>query len=331
MDTPLPLQIIGVGRYMPERVVTAAEVEALCKLPSGWVARRAGVLERRWVTFETNALMGARAAREAVERAGLAFEDIDLILNASGTQQQAIPDGAALLQRELGLGSSGIPCMSVHTTCLSFVAALDVASNFLATGRYGTILIVSSDIGSIGLNFEEPESASLIGDGAAAVVVRRTPEGEASRILASRFATFGDGAHLTEIRGGGTGRHPNADTTVREDNLFHMAGPEVLRMALKQGAPFLEELRPGLSKSLEGINLVVPHQTSLMGLKAFQMFGWSPDVIVETLHKYGNCVAASIPITLYEAVMTNRLQRGDELLLVGTGAGLSIGGMILVY
>ncbi len=331
MTPSLPLQIVGVGRYLPERVVTAAEVEALCRLPAGWIARRAGVLERRWVTTETNAMMGAQAAREAVARAGLSFDDIELIINASGTQQQAIPDGAALLQRELGLGMSGIPCMSVHATCLSFMAALDVASTFLATGRYRTILLVSSDIGSVGLNFEEPESASLIGDGAAAVVVRRTPDGEGSRVVASRYATFGDGAHLTEIRGGGTAHHPNAGATVREDNLFHMAGPEVLRMALKQGGPFLETLRPGLSKGLEGVKVVVPHQTSLMGLKAFQMFGWPAEVIVETLARYGNCVAASLPITLYEAIVTNRLQRGDELLLVGTGAGLSIGGMILVY
>ena len=94
---------------------------------------------------------------------------------------------------------------------------------------------------------------------------------------------------------------------------------------------FLESLRPGLSTGLQSVNLVVPHQTSLMGLKAFQLFGWPSEQIVETLHCFGNCVAASLPLTLYEAVVTNRLQRGDELLLIGTGAGLSIGGIILVY
>lgn len=331
MDVNFPLQIMGVGRYLPERVVTAAEVEALCGLKAGWIARRAGVLERRWATEESAAFMGAAAAREAMAQANLDWSELDLILNASGTAQQAIPDGAALLQRELGLGMSGIPCMSVNATCLSFLVGLEMAATLITTGRYRTILLYSSDVGSIGLNFKEPESASLIGDGAAAAVVRRTPDGENSCLLASRFATYGDGAHLTEIRGGGSARHPTNPKTQPEDNLFHMEGPEVLRLALKHGGTLLEGVRSGLSKSRAGVEWVIPHQTSLMGLKALQGFGWEAERIVETLANYGNCVAASLPITLYEAIMTGRLQRGQEFLLVGTGAGLSMGAMILRY
>lgn len=331
MDVNFPLQIMGVGRYVPERIVTAAEVEGLCGLKPGWIARRAGVLERRWVSGETAAFMGAAAAREAMAQAHLDWNELDLILNASGTAQQAIPDGAALLQRELGLGMSGIPCMSVNATCLSFMVALDMAATLLAAGRYRTILIYSADVGSVGLNFKEPESASLIGDGAAAVVVRRTSDGDASRLVATQFATYGDGAHLTEIRGGGSARHPSNPKTQPEDNLFHMEGPEVLRMALKHGGKLLEGVRPGLSKGMAGVKWVIPHQTSLMGIKALQGFGWGADKIVETLPKFGNCVAASLPLTLYEAIMTDRLERGEEFLLVGTGAGLSMGAMIVIY
>jgi 3-oxoacyl-[acyl-carrier-protein] synthase-3 len=331
MDVNFPLQIIGAGRYVPERVVTAAEIEALCNVKSGWVARRAGVLERRWVSGETAAFMGAAAAREAMAQATLDWNELDLILNASGTVQQAIPDGASLLQRELGLGLSGIPCMSVNATCLSFLVAIDMAATLLATGRHRTILIYASDVGSAALNFEEPESSSLIGDGAAAVVVRRTPDGETSRVVATHFATYGAGSHLTEIRGGGSARHPANPATQPEDNLFHMEGPEVLRMALKYGGKLLEGVRPGLSQGMAGVKWVIPHQTSLLGIKALHSFGWKPERIVETLSKYGNCVAASLPMTLYEAIMTDRLQRGDEFLLVGTGAGLSMGAMILVY
>jgi 3-oxoacyl-[acyl-carrier-protein] synthase-3 len=331
MDVNFPLQIIGVGRYVPERVVTAAEIEEMCGLRTGWVARRAGVLERRWATTETAVVMAAAAAREAMANAGLEWGELDLILNASGTAQQAIPDGGALLQRELGLGMSGIPAMSVNATCLSFMVAMDMAATLLTTGRYRTILISSSDVGSIGINTAEPESASLIGDGAAAVVVRRTPDGDASRVVATNFTTYGDGAHLTEIRGGGSARHPLNPLTTHEDNLFHMEGPEVLRMALKHGKTVLEGARDGLSQGMAGVKWVVPHQTSLMGLRALQGFGWHPDSIIEILHKYGNCVAASLPMALYEAITTNRLQRGDEFLLVGTGAGLSMGAMIVVY
>ncbi len=327
----LPLKIIGVGRYLPERVVPSREVEALCGLPAGWIERRSGVRERRWVSGETSSSMGAAAAREAVADAGLALTDIDLILNASGTPEQAIPDGGPLIQRQLGLGASGIASLSVHATCLSFLAALDLSANLLATGRYKHILIVSAEIGSVGINVREPESASLMGDAAAAVVVTRTPEGEAACLQAARLETYGDGADLTAIRGGGSRAHPNHPGTRPEDNLFHMDGPQVLRMALRYSGGFLERLRPGLSKGLGSIRLVVPHQPSKMGLKAMEMFGWPSEQIVRTLDHLGNCVAASIPCTLYEAVCGGRLRRGEEVLLVGTGAGLSIGGVILTY
>jgi 3-oxoacyl-[acyl-carrier-protein] synthase-3 len=331
MTDAMPLKIIGVGRYLPARVVGSAEVEALCGLPAGWIERRSGVRERRWVGEETSSQMGASAAREALAEAGLDTGDIGLIINASGTAEQAIPDGGPLIQRQLGLGGSGIPCLSVHATCLSFLVALDLSANLLATGRYENVLIVASEIGSVGINFHEPESASLLGDAAAAVVVTRTPAGEAAALQAARLETYGDGADMTAIRGGGSFRHPNNPATRPEDNLFHMNGPQVLRMALRYSGDFLEKLRPGLSKGLAPLKLVVPHQPSLMGLKAMLMFGWPAEQIVKTLDHLGNCVAASIPCTLYEAVREGRLKRGDGVLLVGTGAGLSLGGVILTY
>ncbi len=155
----LPLKIIGLGRYLPARVVPSREVEVLCGLPAGWIERRSGVRERRWAAGangETSSFMGAQAAREAVAEAGLALTDIDLILNASGTPEQAIPDGGPLIQRQLGLGQSGIAALSVHATCLSFLAAIDLSATLLATGRYHRILIVTSEIGSVGINFKEP-------------------------------------------------------------------------------------------------------------------------------------------------------------------------------
>ncbi len=309
----------------------SAEVEARCGLPAGWIERRSGVRERHWATTETASYMGAQAAREAVAEAGLALSDIDLIVNASGTPEQAIPDGGPLVQRQLGLGRSGIACLSVHATCLSFLAALDLSANLLVTGRYHRILIVTSEIGSVGINFKEPESASLIGDAAAAAVVVRTPPGESACLLAARLETYGDGADFTAIRGAGSRRPPNHADTRPEDNLFHMDGRQVLRMALSYSGPFLEKLRPGLSRGLGSIQLVVPHQPSLAGLRAMESFGWPAERIVVTIDWLGNCVAASLPATLYEAVRQGRLRRGDEVLLVGTGAGLSLGGVILTY
>ncbi|HMQ53163.1 MAG TPA: 3-oxoacyl-[acyl-carrier-protein] synthase III C-terminal domain-containing protein [Anaerolineae bacterium] len=331
MTFPLSLKIAGLGHYLPDRIVTNAEVEALCALPAGWIAERTGVRERRWVNGETQLFMAAQAAREAVAQAGLPLAAIDLIINASGTQSQAIPDNGPLLQRELGLGESGIPSFSVHATCLSFLMAMQTAAALLLTDRYRHILIVSADLASCALNFKEPESAALMGDAAAAVVVTRTPPGEASAPCAFHFATYGLGADLAEVRGGGSRRHPNHAATQTEDNLFHMNGPHLLKLTRRVAPAFLDGLQPGLSRSAAGIDLIVPHQASVLGLRLLRHFGWPEERIMVTLDYLGNCVAASIPVSLYQAYAQGRLRRGDRVLLIGTGAGLSLGGLILTF
>jgi 3-oxoacyl-[acyl-carrier-protein] synthase III len=327
---PMPVQIAGIGRYLPPRIVSSAELDRRCRLAPGWTEENQGVRERRWIVDETASFMGAAAAREALADARLDLDAVNLIINGSGTPEQVIPDGACLIQRELGLGKSGIPCHTVHATCLSFMVALDVAASYIMAGRYDTILIVTSDISSCALNFEEPESCTLFGDAAAAVVVRRAPAKSHSAIHAVRLETYGRGADFTCIVGGGTRRHPNRPDARREENLFHMEGSRVLRMAAPRARRFLESLEPGLTHGAAGVDVVVPHQPSKVGLK-FLLPGIPASKVVNTLDKFGNCVAASIPITLYEAIKTGRLVRGNKLMLFGTGAGLSLGGIILTY
>jgi len=338
----LSVRIAGLGAHLPERVVSSAEVEARCGLPAGWAMRYNGVRERRWAApGDTNSAYAATAVRSAVADAGLALADIDLLVFASGTPEQAIPDGAPLTLRALGLGGVGVAGFSVHATCLSFLAALDVVAGLIAAGRYRTAVIVSAEIASIGINFDQPEGATLLGDGAAAAVVVPAGGGATtagagtrgctSRIEAARFEAYGDGAALTEVRGGGTRRHSTNPATVPADNLFHMEGSALLRLVRRHGPGFLERLRPGLSSGLGDIDVVIPHQASLAGLRLLGRFGWPEDRVVTTLERYGNCVAASLPLTLWEAVRTGRLVRGQRALLVGTGAGVSMGGMVVVY
>lgn len=317
------LRLLGWGSYLPRTRVDGAELEKRWQLRPGWVARHSGVRHRHWAAAdETNGYMGARASRRALERAGLEVGEIDLILNASGTWQQAIPDGAPFVQRELGSEAAGIPGFTIHATCLSFLVALETAEALLE--RYPRILIVSSELTSVGLNHQDPATATLFGDGAAAMVVCR---GEGNQGLGEfRMETYGEFANLTEIRGGGTRLHPNAARTVAEDNLFSMEGPKVARMAVTKSLPFLEALRPGTSTALTA-DWVVPHQTSKLGLSLLTQFGWPVERTLRSLEKYGNCVAASIPLTLVDALDTGRVKKGEEVLLFGTGAGLSVGGL----
>lgn len=327
-----PLKILGVGRYLPARRVPNAEAGRPCGLSAAQVRARTGVAVRhRAGPGEHASVMGARAALDALARAGLEPGAVDLILNASATPEQALPDTAPFIQRELGLGASGVPAFSVGAACLSFLVALDTAASFLATGRFRCILIVSADISSVGLDANDPETGPLFGDGAAAVVVGPAARDDSACLHAVRFETYGDGATLTEIPGCGTRRPPSHPDTILGDSLFRMDGPALLRVAIRRGRPFLVRLQEDVGgSSLHGA-LLIPHQPSRAGMEIYRLLGFDRARTISTLEQYGNCVAASMPLSLCEAIDAGRLTRGERVLLLGTGAGVSFGGALLTY
>ena len=323
----LGCRILATAQVLPARVVPTAEVAALCGILPDVAEARTGVRERRWLSEGETALgLGAEAARRAMEAAGLEVGDVDVLLNASGSQLQPIPDGAPLFARELGL--RGRAAYSLHATCLSFLVALEHAAPLLHTGRARHVLIISSEAGSLGLNFAQPESALLIGDGAAAVLLGRAAR-EGQGIEAALFETYPEGADHTRIRAGGSLRSPHRPDVAREELLFDMLGLQVLRLASGILPDFLERLRPGLSRGLPGIDRVVPHQASGAGLRLMERFGWPPEQTEVTLTHLGNVIAASLPLTLHQPREAGRAREGDTLLLAGTGAGLTAGGVIL--
>lgn len=332
MSSPLPFRILGLGRFVPERVVPSEELEALWGLEPGWIASKTGVKERRWTSEGEDAItMAAHACRAAVEDAGLTLADIDALIWASGAPSQAIPDGGHLVQQALGLGSSGRPtCLAVHATCLSFLTGLDVAAAFLNSGRYQRILVVSSDRASGGFDTTDPRSAVLFGDAAAAAVVALPGPGEDSAILHSAFESYGDDADLARIRGWGTARPPLDPGTTDKDNVFFMDGPGLFLSATQRGHSFTRQFYAHLPEGSD-IPLIVPHQPSLLVVKAMKREGIPEEKVVVTLDRFGNCVAASIPLTLHEAVTTGRLKRGQLFFMLGFGAGLCLGGMLLRY
>lgn len=320
------VKVASLGFAVPETVETATQLAAKVGRSEKWIVGRTGVVERRIAAEgETMEALAARAASEAL-RGGAAP---DLILNASTTPRQLIPDSSVFIQRELGL--SGIPSYSIHATCLSFLAALHAASALIEAGAFGRVLVVSSETGSVSRNFDEAESAALIGDGAAAAVITAAGEGDESRLLAWSMGTWPEGAELTEFRGAGMYRHPNNPKTVATDNLFHMEGPRIYKMARRRVAVVLGRLLEEAGLSREDIDLVVPHQASGPALATLPRYGFPSERVVNIVDRFGNCIAASLPMALYQAHQDGRLSRGDRVLLLGTGAGLSVGGAVLVW
>lgn len=330
-DLQWQVRITGCGRYLPERRVASAEVETRAGLPPGWSVANSGVAFRHWAApNERASVMGAAAAQAACQQAAIDPRDVDVIINASGSVERAIPDGGPLLQDALGLGASGIPSFSVHATCLSFIAALEIACERIQSGRIQRALVVSSEISSVALDFENPEICTLFGDGAAAVVVERASESDTSRVHRVAWRTMGRDADLTTLRGCGTFRHPHSSDTTHADALFQMRGPCTLKRAIQLVPALLEALGLDAAARRE-IRWIASHQASRAALGYLATLGFDNAAIVNTLTHAGNCIAASIRLALEQGVREGVIRRGETGLLVGTGAGLSVAGMLITY
>ena len=315
--------ITGWGYYLPPNIETAEQLSKKINKSPDWIMSRAGVSERRISELDVDA-MGAIAAKKAIGDKPAP----DLIINASGVPKQTIPDTSVFIQNELGY--EGIPSFSVHSTCLSFITAINVAGSLIQSNTYNNILIVSSDRGTRGRNFNEPESAALLGDAAAAVYLETSDANKG--LVDFEMTSWPKGAHLTEVRGGGTNLHPQDSETKNEDNLFSMDGPEVFKYTLPKVYEMILKILKRNNLSQPDIDLLIPHQASGKGVRAYSKFGgFNKNKVMDIVDKTGNCVAASLPLALAMALEKNMINKNSTILLVGTGAGLSIASTIIKF
>ncbi|MBC7474926.1 MAG: beta-ketoacyl-ACP synthase III [Candidatus Sericytochromatia bacterium] len=326
------VKISGMGKYLPERLVTSEELEKKMGLTAGWSYTHSGVKERHFVNNETCSFMGARALELALKDANMKYEDLDAIIGASGSFDHPIPYNSCLIQKEMDQENSGTPCWDIDSTCLSFVTAFDVVSYLIEAGKYKNVAIVTSEISSKSLNYNEKESATLLGDGAAAAIISKSTPEEGSMIIGSLMETYSRGAFYTSVKGGGNTIHPNDPDSNPDDFTFNMKGRAILEMAFDKLPTFLKKLFVQSQVEMKDLTLVIPHQASKLGIDmAKQTFGITDTQLVNNLANHGNCIAASIPMALHDALRDGRAKRGDKICLIGTSAGLSLGGIIFVY
>ena len=315
-------RLTGTGGYLPAKIITAAELDTRLGLSPGWTLRHTGVATRHQrAPGETAADMARAAALKALAAAGRTWREIDLIIDASTSLQQLIPCNAALLQEAFGPEARGIGALDVHCSCLSFVAALNVANALFAVGQHERILIVSSETALDGVNWSDPASACLMGDGAAAVVVERVAPDDLPPCH-YRFETFAEFAHVCEIAGGGS-RLPSFDYKPAHDARYRFAmdGPRLHRAASQHLPPMLRALLAEAGVAVGDLQ-VVPHQASGPAVELLaRRLGLARERLHVGLAEHGNLVAAGIPYALHRA--RTKIGGGSRVLLLGTAAGYS--------
>ncbi len=328
----LPLRLISTGKALPTECVTSAALDSRLGRPPGTSWRRSGIVHRFHANpQETQSGLAVLALQDALARADIEPCSIDLLVSACGVQEQALPNTAARIMRDAGL-VHGTPAFDVGASCLSFLAALQVAASLLNAGSYRRIAIVASDLASRGVDWSCPEASLIFGDGAAAVVVELPKAGagaDGEGIASYLLETYPDGLEYCEIRAGGTRRNPRSGMC-ESDFMFHMDGKRVFKLASSLIQGFLHRLLDARGLSIADIDTAVPHQASHLSMAHMRRrLGLPASSVIDIYAHHGNQVAASMPTALHEAVVTGRAAPGKRLLLLGSAAGLTLGGMVL--
>ena len=319
--------IAGTGSYLPERVVDNAFFEGILDTNDEWIQQRTGIAQRRHVADgEENSHMCIKAAKQALEEAGIEASELDLIIVATISGDYQMPATACLVQHALGATNAG--AFDVQAACSGFVTALSVGEAFVSSGRFDRVLVIGAEALSRFLNFEDRGSAILFGDGAGAAVL--TPHSECKRgeIIKTTLGADGEGWDHIWIPSGGTKRPASLESVAEREHFIRVNGREVYRFAVKRMGEVIGEMMEGYDQS--EIGLIVPHQVNQRIIDAaVERHDIPAEKVMVNINKYGNTSAASVPIALHEAVETGRMEDGKLVVLAAFGAGLTWAGALL--
>jgi 3-oxoacyl-[acyl-carrier-protein] synthase-3 len=323
----LNLRIVSTGKALPRQRVTSGQLDVLLGQRPGYVEGKSGIFYRHTASAtESQSGLAAQALLDAFARAGLKPGQAELLIAACGVQEQALPNTASRILEAAGF-PAGVPGIDVNASCLSFMAALTHAGALIQAGVYRRIAIVSADLPSRGVNWDEPEASLIFGDGAASAIVERGNAGQGIR--AQCFETYPEGKELCEVRAGGTRRNPRSGIE-DADFLFRMNGKGVFKLASKIVPKFLDRLLESAGIPIEGVDVLVPHQASHLGMQhMLKKVGVPQSRVINIYPIHGNQVAASVPTALHAAYEQGLAKPGANVLLLGTAAGLTVGGMVI--
>lgn len=329
MSAQITIKISGSGRFLPGPAVSSAELDAQHGFEPGYLEHASGVRSRHYAGAHSQIEMGVAAAEQALEQAGLSSQDIGLVVSASGIPFQALPSTAPLIMGALGIKDGSAAAFDVNSSCASFVSALELVGRQVSAGVCDHALIVSSEVASRGLPWEEqPDVAALFGDGAAAVVVSKAKQGGICHSLMRSYPSQYDAC---EIGAGGTriDYHGEPEEFARHTR-FRMSGKDLFRVTAKHFPGFVDDLLARAGWRIEDVDVIVPHQASPHALRHMvRQLGFQAERIVNVVSEIGNQIAASIPTGLDMARRDGRAKKGSKVLILGTSAGVSFAGLAL--
>ncbi|MGM0413823.1 MAG: beta-ketoacyl-ACP synthase III [Bacillota bacterium] len=320
--------ITGVGKYLPEKVLTNYDLEEIVDTSDEWIKQRTGI-EKRHIAADDQPTsdLALRAAKEALANAGLSGEDLDLIIVATVTPDMAFPATACIIQDKLGAKNAA--AFDLEAGCSGFVYGLSVGSKFIEAGQYENVLIIGAETLSKIINWKDRGTCILFGDGAGAAVLQA---GEEGGILATHLGSDGSGSNTLYQEAGGSLKPASEETVAKNMHTISMEGNKVFRFAVKKmGSASLKVLNEaGLEP--EDVDFFVPHQANTRIISAAaKRLKLDEDNVIVNLPEYGNTSSASVPIALAEAVENNRIKDGDILVLVAFGAGLTWASAVLEW
>jgi 3-oxoacyl-[acyl-carrier-protein] synthase III len=350
-------KIAGIGYYVPERIVTNDELSTLMDTSDEWIQERTGIRERRYGKKhqETTTSMAAIATRTACERAGIEPSDIDFIIFATLSPDYYFPGCGVLLQRELGITKNEVGALDIRNQCSGFIYALSIADQFTRTGMYKNILVVGSEMHSMGLDFSTRgrNVTVIFGDGAGAVIVQPTDDPNQG-ILTTKLHSDGTYAEkLSFINPGAHGGYhkehlsedldygyPDADTfgeifmtpRMMQEGYYYptMEGQFVFKLAVQKFPEVIHEALQTAGLTAADINMLIPHQANLRISQFVQKtLGLRDDQVWNNIQKYGNTTAASVPIALCEAWEAGKVKSGDLVCLAAFGSGFTWGSALI--
>jgi len=317
--------VSGTGISLPDKVLTNQDLEKIVETTDEWIITRTGIKERRQIPENQTLLeLSIPAARQAIANAGLTPDDIDLIIYATFTPDYQVPATACLLQDKLGCTKAG--AFDLQAACTGFVYASSVACQFIAASTYDHVLVIGGDVTTRILDFTDRNSCVLFGDGVGATVY--SPATGDQGVFDSILGSNGSGGEYIMIETGGSARRPTEEMIRNREHYLKINGKEVFKFSTKIVGDIIEEILNRNELTLDDIALIIPHQANIRILEsAAKRFNCPIDKFYVNIDRYGNTVAASIPLALHDALKEGRIKENDIVMFVGFGGGLTYGAM----